>query len=156
MALAKLSKAQATSINLARTHSSDKDRKAVKAEIFKLAKETFGIPADIKLRVETEDHTKDNFLVLRNAADDAPFELGVDGRWLHAEPSSTIEVGVRWFALPRDRAAEALTDDVLYGDDTQPQFEAGSTAPPSGSMFCGDSIAVNGDQVFVRIPETAF
>jgi hypothetical protein len=156
MAQAKLSKAQATSINLARSHSSDKERKAVKTEIFKSIKEQFGIPDSTKLRVETADHTHAQFLVLRDASNDQPFELGDDGRWVGASPSTTIAVGVRWFELPIARAMDALTDEVMYGGTDELTFDAGLSTPPDGGVRSGDALVVKGDKAYIRIPELAF
>ena len=53
MAYATFTPAQISTLRLARQHSTKDVRKAIKKEIFALAKERYGIPADIPLTVLT-------------------------------------------------------------------------------------------------------
>lgn len=63
--LAKLTATQAASLIAARS-ASIADRKATKRRVFAEAKAAFGIPASTKLRVELDNTSDPNYLVLRH------------------------------------------------------------------------------------------
>lgn len=63
--LAKLTATQAASLIAART-ASTYDRKATKRRVFGEAKAAFGIPTSTKLRVELDNTSDPNYLVLRD------------------------------------------------------------------------------------------
>jgi hypothetical protein len=69
---------QSTIINLARNCASDKDRKAIKKDVFAQIKADFGIDPAIKVKVETIDGQPD-YLVLKRSDNSAKFALGADG-----------------------------------------------------------------------------
>lgn len=115
MALAKISPAQAATINLARQHAGDSDRKAIKKEVFATIKAAFGIPADTKLKVETTDAAHPDYLVLKDKSNQA-FELfPATGRWVNA-PSAQVEAK-RWFFVDQNDLRNVLVEEVLSGTD---------------------------------------
>lgn len=152
MALAKISPAQAATINLARQHAGDSDRKAIKKEVFATIKAAFGIPADTKLKVETTYTSSADYLVLKSK-DGAVFNLSASGRWDGAAPVQTE--AKRWFFVPQDELRNLLTDHVL-GEDTD--FGDGTTNPPTNATFSYDQAVALSDNagIYVLIAESEF
>jgi hypothetical protein len=114
MALAKISPAQAATINLARQHAGDGDRKAIKKEVFATIKAAFGIPADIKLKVETTDTASADYLVIKSK-DDAVFNLSATGRWDGVAPVQTE--AKRWFFVSKYTLMDLLIAEVTSVDE---------------------------------------
>lgn len=96
MALAKLSLAQAALLVHLRNYSgSDQTRKDMKADLFKLVKDSFGIPHDHKLSVEIDNASAPDFLVLKRKKNGMPYDLGADGRWVEASQPTAPAVPVQ-------------------------------------------------------------
>lgn len=72
--LAKLTATQAATLIAARG-TSDYNRKQVKRTVFAAAKAAFGIPSSTKLRVELDDTTDPNYLVLRHKHTGTPITV---------------------------------------------------------------------------------
>ena len=75
----------AATLNLARNHSNDADRKAIKKDMFATLKKALGIPSDVKLKVNTTGVDQPGYLVLHDKNGNT-FEAGADGRWVGATP----------------------------------------------------------------------
>lgn len=131
MALAKLSLAQAALLVHLRNYSgSDQTRKDMKADLFKLVKDSFGIPHEHKLSVEIDNASSPDFLVLKRKKNGMPYDLGADGRWVDAPGSQpaaqvapathtyTVSFSKTVIATDADRAARDFVDEHLgFTDD---------------------------------------
>lgn len=133
MSFAKLSPAQAASIKLAKDHSNDATRKAIKKEVFAAARLAFGIPAEHKLNAEI-DPTNPSYGLLRNSTTRDVYRLGTDGRWVNAAPVAAPADPKRWFKVTN--VAETLTDALNYTDTFA--WSEGSTAAPTGTDISKD------------------
>lgn len=118
MAYAKISVAAATTINLARNHASDADRKAVKKELFAAIKDAFGIPQSVKVKAETSDTASPDYLVLKRQDNGHPFELDADGKWTGADQAPQRPNPTRWFFVD-DEDIESIVLDTQSWDDGQ-------------------------------------
>lgn len=135
MAKAQLTQAQANYLKLAR-NMSDEDRSAIRAELFRSVKQTFGIPESHKLKVEIDDANHPHYLTLFRKKTDESYALGADGKWVGAStPQGTVSTPapvVRWFQVDSadvddlmDAARQSLTDDWYYGQlDTPDDMRA--------------------------------
>lgn len=72
MAIAKLTPTQAATLIAARGAY---NRKAIKADIFAQAKAAFGIPSDVKVKVEVDETGDPDYLVLKNKHTGATFTV---------------------------------------------------------------------------------
>ena len=124
MAYAKISVAAATTINLARNHASDTDRKAVKKELFAAVKEAFGIPQAVKVKAETSNTASPDYLVLKRQDNGQPFELDADGKWTGADPAPQRPNPTRWFFVDDDQIKEIALDTQSWDDGyTEPDSD---------------------------------
>ena len=146
MALAKLSIAQAALLVHLRNYSgSDQTRKDMKADMFKLVKDSFGIPHDHKLSVEIDNASSPDFLVLKRKKNGMPYDLGADGRWVEASQpvAPAAPAPKRWFKF---------TDlDVLF-DEVMERLLNNSTAWDDGTdtLDHESDVTVNGDFALVE------
>jgi len=126
---------QSTIINLARNCASDKDRKAIKKDVFAQIKADFGIDPAIKVKVETIDGQPD-YLVLKRSDNSAKFALGADGKW-----NGATDVAKRWFAVSQEALMDAVTDSQDWDDGYEDK-----------------PVAYNGDEddVYVQLTEADF
>lgn len=110
-------------LNLARTVTVDRVRKAIKKDLFAQVKADFGIDPAIKVKVET-DATRADYLVLKRSDNDARFALGADGKW-----NGATDVAKRWFAVDAEDLKDlvAETSDWDIGYDDKPEQAAGDT-----------------------------
>ena len=137
MAYAQLTPSQANYLKLARALS-DADRIAVKAELFRTVKASFGIPDDHKLKVEIDDAAHPNYLVLIRKKNDEPYALRVsDGKWVGAgAPQGTVSNPpapvVRWFAVDNAEVYEA-TLSLLRNEE--PDWEDGDLTAPDDLKY---------------------
>lgn len=161
MAHAKLSLAQAKSLVLARTHATDTDRKAIKKELFSQVKNTFGIPDNYRLTVETSNTASADYLAIKVSTKSkvgtpgALFELGDDGRWVNAErPQAQASMAARWFVVNGKTAYDALTLELLSNDSVT--YADGAEHMPEGATAVTDRLAIKGDAVLVLMPESDF
>lgn len=116
MAYAKISVAAATTINLARSHANDNDRKAVKKELFAAIKDAFGIPQGVKVKAETSDTASPDYLVLKRQDNGQPFELDADGKWTGADPAPQRPNPTRWFFVDDDQIKDLVLDTQSWDD----------------------------------------
>lgn len=116
MAYAKISVAAATTINLARNHASDADRKAVKKELFAAIKDAFGIPQGVKVKAETSNTASLDYLVLKRQDNGQPFELDADGKWTGADQAPRRPNPTRWFFVGDDLIKEIALDTQSWDD----------------------------------------
>jgi acyl carrier protein len=117
MTFAKLSLAQAASINLARQHADADTRKMVKKEIFAAVKAAFGIPADDKVKCDCEAEFvgTPTYLVIRNSRTGQPYLAG--------SPAAPAPRPKLWFRLDADTAVDVLTahmENDMSDDDLDP------------------------------------
>lgn len=131
MAYAKISVAAATTINLARNHASDADRKAVKKELFAAIKDAFGIPQSVKVKAETSDTASPDYLVLKRQDNSVPFELDDNGKWTGADPAPQRPNPTRWFFVTDD-AIKDLALDTQSWDDGDPDPDSDTDNHGSG------------------------
>lgn len=110
-------------LNLARTVTVDRVRKAIKKDLFAQVKADFGIDPAIKVKVET-DATRADYLVLKRSDNDARFALGADGKW-----NGATDVAKRWFAVDAEDLKDLVveTSDWDIGYDDKPEQAAGDT-----------------------------
>lgn len=154
MAYAKLNLATAAAINLARAHAGDDDRRAIKKELFGLAKAQFGIPDSIKVRAETANAAAPDYLVLKDSKTGQPFELAEDGLWVGADrPVDTTPAPKRWFFISKDDLLDAIKDHVAgegrdWSDDGY--ADAGIMAD---AVHITDDLVKDGDNFYVRMTE---
>ncbi len=152
MPFAKISPAQATSIVLARRHANDTDRKAVKKEIFTQLRAQFGITSDIKLKVEVDNPSSPDYLVLKNKVTDARFDLASDDRVVGA-PAVLVSAMTRnrFFKVDASTAKDLLRDDVF---NSGIEFADGADVLPTDSRQIQDGVhaAPNGD-IYVQLSE---
>ena len=145
MTFAKLSLAQAASINLARQHADADTRKMVKKEIFAAVKAAFGIPADDKVKCDCEAEFvgTPTYLVIRNSRTGQPYLAG--------SPIVQPTLPSRWFRINAQDAVDALTNyldnDVDYDDLNSYDF-----APEGAKAFDHPDLAVtaSGD-VYIQL-----
>lgn len=138
MAYAQLTPSQANYLRLAR-NMSDEDRSAIRAELFRSVKATFGIPDDHKLKVEVDDASHHAFLTLIRKKTDQPYVLGADGKWVNAasaqgsvsQPQPPV---VRWFMLDSSDADSLLDTARDYVPDDQ-AWEDGFRYAPSTATY---------------------
>lgn len=92
MAQLKITAVQAATLVALRSLPADSaDRKAAKKGVFASIRDTFGIPADVKLTVEVDDRASPAYLVLKQKG--TGFELvGVDGRFSHVATPAPAQV----------------------------------------------------------------
>lgn len=114
---------QSTIINLARNCASDKDRKAIKKDVFAQIKADFGIDPAIKVKVETIDGQPD-YLVLKRSDNSAKFALGADGKW-----NGATDVAKRWFGVDDYHLKAAAVESLDWSDgyDDKPVQAADDT-----------------------------
>lgn len=148
MQVAKLTAVQAAIINSARANSSKEERKQIKREIFAVAKAKFGIPENLRLKVNTKGVDQKAHLVLhvggRGSDVGKAFQLGDDSKFngtlvtkdeLFPPPAPASQTGLvgngsagsvfggaavaKWFRLDAAGVAEALSlDGSDLGVDT--------------------------------------
>lgn len=151
MTFAKLSLAQAASINLAREHADDATRKLVKKEIFGAVKAAFGIPATAKVKCETTDAASPDYLIVKDSANGQPYLAGSPVVQIHL-----VAVPMAWFRIDASEAEEALTS--YMENDMDSDRLNGQGLLPSSAVLCGtDNMAVgeSGD-VYIRLPADHF
>lgn len=129
MALAKLSLAQAALLVHLRNYSgSDQTRKDMKADLFKLVKDSFGIPHEHKLSVEIDNASAPDFLVLKRKKNGTVYQLDAGGRWVDApQPAAqvapathtyTVSFSKTVIATDANQAARDFVDEYLgFTDD---------------------------------------
>jgi phosphoserine aminotransferase len=146
MTYAKISAAQAMSINLARAHASDADRKTMKKEIFTDARRAYGIPDDHKIVVETDSNST-NYCVIKNRETRQPYPLGDDGRWSSAASEHAEAIEWLWVQVAQDEAVTALRDHVMVQDE----YPAVMRHAPNGTSFGDNLVTSFAGQVWVRM-----
>ena len=154
MANAKLTQAQANYLKLARDLPED-ERSSLRATLFSAVKQTFGIPAAHKLRVEIDDVTHPHYLTLFRKKDSTSYALDDNGKWvgaLGAAAPAPQEPVRKWFPISGMMLADAAYDaaiDNFYWDD-----DAGVTARPDMTTMHSHNVGVDADgTVWIALEE---
>lgn len=148
MTFAKLSLAQAASINLAREHADDSTRKLVKKEIFGAVKQAFGIPATDRVKCETTDAASDDYLVIKNSSTGVPYPANTD-----VTVRVYVQVPMKWFRLDAGSAREAILECLEQQDEAPEAFDF---APDGAATeYTSLAYAENGD-AYVLMPADHF
>ncbi len=135
MANATLSASALATIRLARQHADAATRKQIKKDLFAHAKQHFGIPADIKLKVEMDGPLAGE---LRTRTGDV-FPLNpATGKWVdYVDPSATttrVLVGITADNLLRNVLVDNLID-LTAARWTHPNPPAGDQIALDGSTL---------------------
>lgn len=152
---ATLPSAFASSIKIAKQYATDDERKALKKDLFAQAKEAYGIPSSIKLKVNIEDTDDSEYLVLKDAATGEKFELTAAKKWVRALATpAPVQVPKRWFETGIDAAT--LIDEATMNIDTA-NWDDGFDDKPGGVCITdedGREVVISGDgTVFVLVSE---
>jgi hypothetical protein len=152
MAIAKLSLAQAMSINLARAHANDADRKAIKREIFAAVKQSLGIPADTKLKVETHDTAAADYLVIKDKNDNT---FNLDALACGTGRAAVAPVPTRWFLVSdlKHVLADLVRDAGADWDDGEEFVQADSIVLADVGGVAFDPVTGYG---YVLLPQSDF
>ncbi len=157
MSFAKISDAECTAIHLLRVYAPNDSRRNAKREIFARAKVAFGIPADHKMTVEV-DVAKPDAGVLKNKVSRATYELGEDGKWVHA--AAAAAQAKRWFKLPIENLFDTIHEGIDSIDNIGGAIMSQVDQPASSVMFGVNTnnavvVASNGD-VWIQLDADAF
>lgn len=144
MSHAYISLSQAAAIRQGR-QGSDADRKAIKKEVFDAVRAGYGIPSNIKFRVEV-DPAQPGFRLLKDKTTGQPIRVGDDGKY--AADQGTPASNMVWVRMSHADTANVLRDylkdvDVDGGDVTENVY--------SGAPTFADSLIVDGDATYVRV-----
>lgn len=117
---AKISRAQANTLIALRSLPNDADRKEARKEVFKAIKEQFGIPAEVKIKVEVDNQSSPTYLVVKNKYNEVFPLRDVDGKWTGA-PAPTLPER-RSFVFSVDALTELMqvNDESFHDGDVEP------------------------------------
>lgn len=157
---AQLTQAQANYLKAIR-NMADNDRKSLKADLFTIVKDKFGIPSEHKLKVEVDNVSSPDYLVLIRKSDSSRYELGLDGRWdgaVYVPPSAPA---VRYFHVPVGAVSDSLADYVEGSDTTWDDgvdlSDIDGVVGTQPDLFGGRSYVVTSDaQLYVAMTEDSF
>lgn len=159
MANAQLNLHQAAFLVRLRQFPDETARKAMKADLFRLVKDTFGIPQDHKLKVEVDAASSPDFLVLYRKTDGQPYQLHADGKWIGAERSTAAvpaPVDTRkWYRTPgilRDFVADSM-QDTYYADDPMLLVEDDKLSELNTKTA---DFVVEGDVAYIKLDPSDF
>jgi hypothetical protein len=148
---AKLSLAQAASINLARLHADDDTRKLVKKEIFAAVKQAFNIPTHDKVKCETTNVSAADYLVIKNSAS------GIAYRADSAIPAPA-PVAKYWYAVSAVNAYHAIVSYLESDVDIDDLcLNRNATLPDEVAQGGFEDFATDADgTVYVRLDADHF
>jgi hypothetical protein len=131
MANAKLSLAQASFLKALRAVPAD-IAKPAKADLFTLVKSTFGIPADHKVKVEIDDISSPNYLVILRKKDNQPYPVA------GSAPVVAAPVDTRkWFKVDdlKNSVYDGLDNCCCVDDEDIQCDQASAAAAANGTDF---------------------
>lgn len=157
---AQLTQAQANYLKTIRTMSDD-DRKALKKDLFTIVKDKFGIPSEHKLKVEVDNASSPDYLVLIRKSDSSRYELDLAGRWDGAVYVPPAAPAVRYFpvhnSLVGDALADLVVDSDLEWDDGVDFTDIEGVVGTQPDLFGDHSYVVTSDaRLYVAMTESCF
>jgi hypothetical protein len=145
MAFAKISPASALSLTLVKDHGTPADLKSARASIFQDAKARFGIPLNVKIKVEIRDRNNPDYCVIKTKGD-VKFELADDGLWVNAArnaaPVAAPAPKMGWFKLEKDALQELVVDTMTASE---------AVDLPDGTSYVATGVSVGNGAVFVQV-----